>query len=67
MTSTRTESEVVSLLFNAAMAKDRDAFCASHALDPKLLDALRVQYAQPYIAFLEAMLHKIGATVDKWD
>ena len=53
------------MLFRAAMAPDIDAFCVEEQIDPKLLPALRHQYAQPYIKFLEGVLKKIRTVAER--
>jgi hypothetical protein len=60
------EAKAIALLFNAAIAKDRAAFCASNNVDAAALDLLRLRYAQPYIAFLEAMVRKASDEVNSW-
>jgi len=54
-----TDEEVVTLLFNAAMSGDVDAFTTKHELDPKLLQMWKHTHAQEYIAFLEKLLRVI--------
>ena len=58
------DADIVALLFNAAMAGDRAAFCVKHRVSEQLLDSLRRQYADKYIAFLEGMLKRIRSRVD---
>lgn len=47
------------------MAPDLDAFCADEKIDPRLIPALRHQYAQPYIKFLEGVLRKIRTVAER--
>lgn len=54
-----TDDEIVTLLFNAAMSGDVDAFALKHELDPKLLQMWKHTHAQEYIAFLEKLLRAI--------
>jgi len=53
------DEEIVTLLFNAAMSGNIDAFAKKHELDPKLLQMWKHTHAQEYIAFLEKILRVI--------
>lgn len=60
------EAKAVALLFNAAIAEDRDAFCAAHSIDAAALTMLRHRHAQAYITFLESVIRNAAAEVKAW-
>jgi hypothetical protein len=60
------EAKAVALLYNAAIADDRDAFCKENAIDAKALLMLRHRHAQAYITFLESIVREAAAEVKSW-
>lgn len=60
------EAKAVALLYNAAIADDRDAFCKANGVDANSLLMLRHRHAQAYITFLESVVRNAAAEVKSW-